>query len=172
MADAAVAVAPGLIPRDKVGYDARQVLGCADLYARKHRERVVLFTDLTRMFTGAGTSWAQLGVYWETALRELREGPFPAMYLTITERAHGFDRDCHSSNASTTRRAAASSADDGSALPARSPPGTTRSAAQTACRSSRHTRQPTPCPTRSASSASVMHTIMPASAARSWASRT
>lgn len=88
VAEAAVAVAPALIPRDKVGYDARQVLGCADLYARKHREQVVFFTDLTRMFTGAGTSWAQLGVYWETALHELREGPFSAMYLTITERAH------------------------------------------------------------------------------------
>lgn len=40
------------------------------------------------MFTDAGTSWAQLGVDWENALRELRDGPFPAMYLTIAERAH------------------------------------------------------------------------------------
>lgn len=88
VAEAAVVVAPGLIPRDAVSRDAYQVLGCADLYARKHRERVVLFTDLTRMFTSAGTSWAQLGVDWEAALRELHDGSFPAMYLTITERAH------------------------------------------------------------------------------------
>lgn len=76
VAEAAVAVTPGMIPRDAVGHDAYQVLGCADLYARKHAERVVFFSDLTRMFTTAGTSWAQLGVDWENALRELREGSF------------------------------------------------------------------------------------------------
>ncbi len=88
MAEAAVAVAPGMIPREALSYDAYQVLGCADLYARLHAGRVVFFSDLTRMFTAAGTSWAQLGIDWEAALRELKEGPFPAMFLTISERAH------------------------------------------------------------------------------------
>jgi hypothetical protein len=90
LAEAAFSIAPGMIPREALSRDAAQILGCADLYARKHGVRVIFFADLTRMFTTAGTSWAELGVDWESALRELREGPFPAMYLTISERAHIF----------------------------------------------------------------------------------
>ena len=90
MAEAAVAIAPGMIPRDRLSRDAFQILGCADLYAREHGTRVVFFSDLTRMFTTAGTSWAQLGVDWESALRELEDGPFPRLFLTISERAHLF----------------------------------------------------------------------------------
>src|SRR6266849_4576744 len=88
MAEAALAIAPEIVPRETLSRDAVQILGCADLYARKHGSRVVFFSDLTRMFTTAGTSWAQLGVDWESALRELVVGPFPAMFLTISERAH------------------------------------------------------------------------------------
>jgi hypothetical protein len=87
-AEAAVAVVPGLILRDTVSTDADQVLGCADLYARKHGLRVVHFSDLTRMFNDAGTSWRQLGVDWEGALQELQDGQFPAMYLTISKPAY------------------------------------------------------------------------------------
>ena len=90
MAEAAVATAPGMIPRETLSRDAFQILGCADLYARKHGPRVVFFSDLTRMFTTAGTSWAQLGVDWENALREIEDGPFPRLFLTISERAHLF----------------------------------------------------------------------------------
>jgi len=86
--ESAVAIAPGMIPRNLISYDARQVLGCADLYARKHRQRVVFFSDLTRMFTDAGTSWSQLGVDWQSALLELGGGQFPALFLTISERAY------------------------------------------------------------------------------------
>lgn len=88
LAEAAVAMAPGVIPRETLSRDAFQILGCADLYARKHGTRVVFFSDLTRMFTTAGTSWAQLDVDWENALRELTDGPFPRLFLTISERAH------------------------------------------------------------------------------------
>ncbi len=66
-----------MIPRDTLSRDAVQILGCADLYARKHGPRVVFFSDLTRMFTAAGTSWAQLGVDWESALQELAGRPVP-----------------------------------------------------------------------------------------------
>jgi len=90
LAEAAVATAPGMIPRETLSRDAFQILGCADLYARKHGPRVVFFSDLTRMFTTAGTSWEQLGVDWESALRELKDGPFPMLFLTISERAHLF----------------------------------------------------------------------------------
>jgi hypothetical protein len=34
MAEAAVATAPGMIPRETLSRDAFQILGCADLYAR------------------------------------------------------------------------------------------------------------------------------------------
>lgn len=87
-AEAAVAVAPGLIPRDAVGKDANQVLGCADLYAQKHGRRVIFLSDLTRMLAEAGTSWVQLRVDWESALRELQQGQFPAMYLAVSELAY------------------------------------------------------------------------------------
>ncbi len=90
MAEAALAVAPGMIPRELVSRDSYQVLGCADLYARKHAERVIFFSDLTRMFTAAGTSWAELGVDWENALQELQTGSFPALFLTISGRAYLF----------------------------------------------------------------------------------
>jgi len=90
IAEAAVATAPGMIPRVTLSRDAVQILGCADLYARKHGSRVVFFSDLTRMFTTAGTSWAQLGVDWGGALREIEDGPFPRLFLTISERAHLF----------------------------------------------------------------------------------
>jgi hypothetical protein len=87
-AEAAAAVAPAMIPRDAVSHDAFQVLGCADLYARMHGLRVVFFSDLTRLFTKAGTSWTQLGVDYENALRELHDGSFPAMFLTISEQMY------------------------------------------------------------------------------------
>ena len=58
LAEAAVAIAPGMIARESLSRDAFQILGCADLYARKHGSRVIFFSDLTRMFTAAGTSWA------------------------------------------------------------------------------------------------------------------
>jgi hypothetical protein len=86
--EAAWAIAPDLIPRDTLSSNAYQVLGCAHLYAGKHSARVVFFSDLTRMFATAGTSWASLGVDWQAALTELQSGPYPAMFLTITERAH------------------------------------------------------------------------------------
>jgi hypothetical protein len=87
-AEAAVAVAPAMIPRNAVSYDAFQVLGCADLYARKHGLRVVFFSDLTRMLMKAGTSWTLLGVDYQNALRELHDGKFPLMFLTMTERMY------------------------------------------------------------------------------------
>ena len=90
MAEAAIAISPGMIPRRMLSRDAGQILDCAELYARKRAERVVFFADLTRMFTTAGTSWAELGVDWESALQELQEAPIPALFLTISERAHLF----------------------------------------------------------------------------------
>ncbi len=87
-AEAAAAVAPGIIPRVSLSHDALQVLGCADLYARKHGHRVIFFSDLTRMFADAGTSWSELSVDWERALRELHDGSFPAVFVTISERAY------------------------------------------------------------------------------------
>jgi len=87
-AEAAWAVAPSLIPRDTISPHAYQVLGCADQYAASSTARVVLFSDLTRLFTTAGTSWASLGVDWQSALDELRYGPHPAVLLAVNDRAH------------------------------------------------------------------------------------
>src|SRR5689334_4143745 len=72
MAEAAIAISPPMISCRMLSWDAAQILDCADLYAHKRTERVVLFSDLTRMFTTAGTSWADLEVDWESALQELQ----------------------------------------------------------------------------------------------------
>jgi hypothetical protein len=87
-AEAAWAIAPGIIPRDAISPHAFQVLGCADLCAASNATRVVLFSDLTRLFTTAGTSWADLGVDWRGALGELRDGPYPAVLLALNDHAH------------------------------------------------------------------------------------
>ena len=88
MAEAAYAVAPGVIPRHMLGEDACQILECADLYVGKRGGRAIFFSDLTRMFASAGKSWPDLGVDWEAALADLQSGSFPALYLTISQRAH------------------------------------------------------------------------------------
>ncbi len=44
MAEAALAIAPEIVPRETLSRDACQILGCADLYARKHGSRVVFFS--------------------------------------------------------------------------------------------------------------------------------
>jgi hypothetical protein len=87
-AEAAIAVAPDLIPREAVTRDTAQILGCADLYATTRASRVVFLSDLTRLITEAGRSWAGLGVSAHVALGELHDGPYPALVLAITERAH------------------------------------------------------------------------------------
>ncbi len=92
-AEAAWAIAPALIPRDAISPDAYQVLGCADQYAAINAARVVLFSDLTRLFTTAGTSWASLGVDWQAALDELRGGPYPAILLAVNDRAYALIGD-------------------------------------------------------------------------------
>jgi hypothetical protein len=88
VAEAAWAIAPGLISRDGVTADAHQILGCADLYADAHSTRTVFFSDLTRLCTETGTSWANLGIDWQAALNELHAGPYPELMLTVTERAY------------------------------------------------------------------------------------
>jgi hypothetical protein len=87
-AEAALAVAPELVPREAVSQDTYQVLGCTDLYAARHATRVVFLSDLTRMLARVGQSWASLGIGWRTALDELHDGSVPALLLTVTERAH------------------------------------------------------------------------------------
>lgn len=84
LAEAAAAVAPEAIPRDAIAGDTYQVLGCADLFARRHAVRVIFFSELTGMFAAAGRTWADLGVDWQSALRELSAGRFPAIYLSVS----------------------------------------------------------------------------------------
>jgi hypothetical protein len=87
-AEAVVAFAPSLIPRDGLSYGAQQILGCADVYARKRPGRVVFFSDITRLLTKYGESWDGLGVGWEAALQELEDSPFPGVFLSVSERGH------------------------------------------------------------------------------------
>jgi len=88
VAEAAAAVGPAVVPRDAVSGDTYQVLGCADLFARRHGLRVIFFSELTRMFAAAGRSLADLGVDWQSALRELSAGRFPAIYLSVSRRSY------------------------------------------------------------------------------------
>src|SRR5712691_525851 len=88
MAEAALAIAPGTIPRDALSRHGAEVLRHADRYAREKAVSVVFFADLTRTLTLVGTSWADLGVDWEAALADLQGGSYPTLYLTISERAY------------------------------------------------------------------------------------
>jgi hypothetical protein len=88
VAEAAWAIAPDLISRDAMTTGACKILGCTDLYAQAHSTRTVFFSDLTGMFTDAGTSWANLGVDCQVALDEFHAGPYPELMLTVTERAY------------------------------------------------------------------------------------
>ena len=88
LAEGAIAFAPTMIPRDGLSYDAQQILGCADLIARRRHERVVFFSDITRLLARGCTSWGQLGVDWEQGLQELADRDFPALHLAITQRAY------------------------------------------------------------------------------------
>ncbi len=92
-AEAAVAIAPDMVPREALAHDAYQVLGCADLYFRRHSQRVIFFSELTRMFATAGRSWSELGVEWQKALTELTNGRFPAMFMTTSERMYSLITD-------------------------------------------------------------------------------
>jgi hypothetical protein len=88
LGEGAIAYAPIMIPRDRLSRDAQQILGCADLIAERGHQRVVFFSDVTRLLTRGGTSWSQLGIDWQHGLGELADGHYPALYLTITERAY------------------------------------------------------------------------------------
>jgi hypothetical protein len=90
LAEGAIAYAPIMIPREGLTRDAQQILACADLIAERRHARIVLFSDITRILARASTSWQQLGVDWEHGLHELDNGHFPALYLTISERAYAF----------------------------------------------------------------------------------
>ena len=88
MAEAALAIAPGMVPRDALSRHGAEVLRRADQYAHEKAVSVVFFADLTRTLTLVGTSWAELGVDWEAALAHLQGGPYASLYLTISERAY------------------------------------------------------------------------------------
>jgi hypothetical protein len=90
LAEGAIAVAPSMIPRDGLSGDAWQILANADVYAKARKSRVIFFSDLTRALARGGTSWAALGIDWEHGLREIEDGRFPALILTVTERAYAF----------------------------------------------------------------------------------
>jgi hypothetical protein len=85
-AEAVLAVAPRLIPRQALSNDAFQILAVADQYARGRAKSVIFFSELTRGLTRAGTTWADYGIDWERALAEL-EG-YPGLLMTISERAY------------------------------------------------------------------------------------
>jgi hypothetical protein len=84
----AAVVAPGLIPRGELCSSARQILDGAALYARQRAVRLVFFSDMTRLLTSGGQSWADLGVDWEAGLRELEGGDFARIFLAVSERAY------------------------------------------------------------------------------------
>ena len=85
-AEAVLAVAPGMIPRQALSNDAFQILAVADQYARGRAKSVIFFSELTRGLTRGGTTWADYGIDWERALAEL-EG-YPGLLMTVSERAY------------------------------------------------------------------------------------
>src|SRR5258708_1090302 len=88
LAEGAVAYARIMSPRKGLEDDAQQILGWDELIARRRHEHVVFFSDISRLLARGGTSWGHLGVDWEHGLQELADGHFPALSLTITQRAY------------------------------------------------------------------------------------
>jgi hypothetical protein len=87
-AEAAYALAPSLVPRDRVGRDAADVLDLAEAYVRATPGRTVFFSDLTLWLDQSQTTWHERGTNWEAAMDELVSSPIAALYLTISRRAH------------------------------------------------------------------------------------
>lgn len=88
MAEAAYAIAPSLLPRTALTHHASTILDLADHYQRDTGTRVVFFSDLTRWLTHHNRSWDTYHVDWEQGIGELANGPYPGLYLTISQRAH------------------------------------------------------------------------------------
>jgi hypothetical protein len=58
-------------------------------YARKHpNQRVVWFSDVSRLLRDNGDSWDNFGVDWERALIQIAELPILGLYMTINQRTH------------------------------------------------------------------------------------
>jgi hypothetical protein len=87
-AEAAYALAPSLVPRDKVSRDAADVLDLAEAYVRAIPGKAVFFSDLTLWLDQSQTTWHGRGTDWEAAVDELVNSPLAALYLTISRRAH------------------------------------------------------------------------------------
>ncbi len=91
MAEAAYAVAPSLVPHDMVPPEVDVIYRLAVEYSDAHTQRVVFFSDLTRDLAGIGMIWEDVGVEdWMAAQDTMRAMSVPALFLTISPRAHAY----------------------------------------------------------------------------------
>lgn len=87
-AESAVAIAPGQVPLSALSRDARNVVQLSVALGRRSGHRTVFFSDMTALLHEDGQSWPGLGIDWERALRELQDVPLPALFLSLSHRAH------------------------------------------------------------------------------------
>jgi hypothetical protein len=89
-AEAALAVAPPIIPRSILGGDSLDILTVADAYvkASSAESNVVFFSDLTLWLDHHGSTWSSRGTDWEAGKEELLNSEVAALYLTLSHLAH------------------------------------------------------------------------------------
>ena len=87
-AEAAIAVAPSIIPRTGLGGDARDMLRVADAYADCTAVQAVFLSDLTRWLDRHGSTWFSRGTDWEVGKDELVSGGALALYFVLSQVGH------------------------------------------------------------------------------------
>jgi hypothetical protein len=89
-AEAALAIAPLIIPRGMLGGDSLDILTVADAYVKASPAEinVVFFSDLTLWLDHHGSTWSSRGTDWEAGKEELVNSDVAGLYLTLSHLAH------------------------------------------------------------------------------------
>ena len=87
-AESAIAIAPGIVPRQMISAGASVVLDIATEMARNQNKRVVFFSELSDLLRVHGVSWEDLNVDWEAVIEELAKSNFVALFLTLSQFHH------------------------------------------------------------------------------------
>lgn len=82
IAECAMMTAPTVIRPGTLGPDALKVVAFAENVAVRTGQRLLFFSELTRLLTAAHDSWAARGVDWQAALADL-ENSAPLVHLAL-----------------------------------------------------------------------------------------
>jgi hypothetical protein len=89
-AEAALAIAPPIIPRSILRGDSLDIVTVADAYVKAipAEINVVFFSDLTLWLDHHGSTCSSRGTDWEAGKEQLLNSDVAALYLTLSHLAH------------------------------------------------------------------------------------